>query len=195
MANSRGKRWFVLQVISGKEKGVLRNLEFMKSMYEKNPETQGIIGSIRVPEEDTYEIKNGKKRAVKTRILPGYILIEVDFPNDIVEAKKVYSDIVMVNGVGTFIGGRQDGLPLPVADQELEDILMRMGELKKTSHKPTIAIYFEVGDKVRVISGPLKDSIGKVESIDMERKKVVVRIDIFGMPTPVDLDVLQVEKI
>lgn len=190
-----GKRWYVLQVISGKEKGVLKNLEFLRSVYEKSEKTRGIIGSIRVPEEDVYEVKNGKKRLVKRRILPGYILMEVDFPEDPVQAKQVYSEIVMVNGVGTFIGGRSGGLPLPVSDQEIEDILMRMGELKKSAHKPSVAAYYEAGDKVRVIEGPFKNLSGKVEGVDLEKQKLWVRIEIFGMPTRVELDLFQVEKI
>lgn len=188
--------WYVLQVISGKEKGVAKNLEFLKSLYEKEEAKAGIIGGIRVPEEEVYEIKNGKKRLVRQRILPGYILMEVAFPpEDIVFAKEIYSDIVMTNGVGTFIGGREDGLPQPVSDEELEDIFLRMGEIKKSVHKPTSIVYFGVGEKVKVIEGPFKDLSGKVENIDTERQKVRVKIEIFGMPTPVDLDFLQVEKI
>ena len=189
--------WYVLQVISGKEKSVLRNLEFVQSVYEKTEEKKDIIRSIRVPEEDVYEAnkKTGKKKLVKRKILPGYILIELAFPDDLVEAKKVYSDIVMANGVGTFIGGRKDGLPVPVTDQEIEDLLMRMGELKKTVHKPSPTVYFDVGEKVKVIEGPFKDLSGKIETVDMEKQKIRVKIEIFGMPTPVDLDIWQVEKL
>lgn len=188
-------RWYVLQVINGKEKAVQKNLEVLKAMYDEKPETVGIIISIRVPEEEQVEIKNGKKKKRMVRILPGYILIQVKFPEDIVEAKNVYSDIVMVNGVGTFIGGRQDGLPNPISDKELDGILVRIGEIKKSAHRPSPAVYFELGDKVRVIEGPFKDLSGKIENVDMEKQKVRVKIEIFGMPTPVDLDVLQVEKL
>ncbi len=101
----------------------------------------------------------------------------------------------MVNGAGTFIGARKDGLPEPLPQSEVDNILMRMGELKKSIHKISPAVYVEVGDKVKVTEGPFKDLSGKVESVDLEKNKLRVKIEIFGMPTPVDLDILQVEKI
>ena len=110
------------------------------------------------------------------------------------DAKKVYSDVVSVSGVGTFIGGRKEGLPEPMAQKEVDEILMRMGE-KKISHKVAPLISIEVGDKVRVIEGPFKELSGKVESVDSEKNRLRVKIEIFGMPTPVDLEILQVEKI
>lgn len=189
------KHWYVLQVLSGGEDKVAKNLEFLKETFENQEDRRGIIGDIKVPIEETYEMKNGKKKKVKHKIFPGYVLIEIAFPEEILQAKNIYSDIVMVNGVGTFIGGREGGLPEPLPQSEVDNILMRMGELKKSVHKSAPAIYLEEGDKVRVVEGPFKDLNGKVESVDSEKSKVRVRIEIFGMPTPVDLDVLQVEKV
>ncbi len=189
------KNMFVLQVLSGGEEKVARNLEVLKEEYEKDEETRDVIGDIKVPLEETYEIKRGKKKKVQRKIFPGYVLIEIMFPEDNIKARNIYSDIVMVNGVGTFIGARKDGLPEPLPQQEVDNILMRIGEMKKSVHRTAAAIYVEVGDKVKVTEGPFKDLSGNVESIDPEKNKVRVKIDIFGQPTPVDLDVLQVEKI
>lgn len=196
MPDLDNKKWYVLQVLSGGEEKVVKNLEVLKESFEKYEETKNIILSVRCPIEETYEIKNGKRRKIRRKFFPGYVLIEVAFPKDIVQARKIYSDIVMVSGVGTFIGGRKDDLPEPIPQKEIEEILMRMGEIKKSVHsKPTATIAYEVGQKVKVIEGPFKDLAGKVENIDMEKNKVRVKIEIFGMPTPVDLDLMQVEKI
>jgi len=191
---SYAKQWYVLQVLSGGEDKVALNLETLKETYEKEELFKEIIGSIKVPIEEVYEVKNGKKKKVKRKIFPGYVLIEIGFPNSLPDAKKVYSDVVSVSGVGTFIGGRKEGLPEPMAQKEVDEILMRMGE-KKISHKVAPLISIEVGDKVRVIEGPFKELSGKVESVDSEKNRLRVKIEIFGMPTPVDLEILQVEKI
>lgn len=192
---NQSKRWYVLQVLSGGEEKVARNLELLKDAYERDELTRGFVGSIKVPVEEVYDIKNGKKKKVKRKIFPGYVLIEIGFPEKLSDAKRVYSDVVSVSGVGTFIGGRKDGLPEPMAQKEIDEILMRIGE-KKVTHKvmmPLISI--EAGDKVKVIEGPFKELSGKVESVDPEKNRLRVKIEIFGMPTPVDLEILQVEKI
>ncbi|HCL58195.1 MAG TPA: transcription termination/antitermination factor NusG [Spirochaetia bacterium] len=190
-----GKKWYVLQVVVGGEDKVARSLEVLKEGFEKDEEKRGIIGNIRVPVEETQEIKNGKKRKVKRKMFPGYVFMEIGFPQALIDAKKIYSEIVLLNGVGTFIGARNDGLPQPIPDKEVEEILVRMGEIKKSVHKPTIAVDFEIGNKVRVVEGPFKDLSGKIETIDFEKGKVKVKIEIFGMPTPVDLDMVQIEKV
>jgi len=140
-----------------------------------------------------------KKRKVRKNILPGYILIEVDFPeNDTVKAKDIYRDIVTVNGVGTFIGGKinKNGFdfPKPVSESELEELFVKMGEIKKTTKIESV-IMFDIGTEVKVTDGPFKDLKGKVEKIDTERNKIRVRLEIFGMPTPVELDISQIERI
>lgn len=196
MPELENKKWYVLQVLSSGEEKVAKNLEMLRESFEKNEETRNIITSIRCPIEETYEIKNGKRKKIRTKSFPGYVLIEIAFPKDLVYARKIYSDIVMVSGVGTFIGGRKNDLPEPLPQKEIDEILMRMGEIKKSIHaKTTTTIPFEIGQKVKVIEGPFKDLSGKVEHIDPEKGKVRVKIEIFGMPTPVDLDVMQVEKI
>jgi transcriptional antiterminator NusG len=190
------KKWYVLQVIVGKERKIAENLESLK----KYKNYEDIIGNIRVPEEEVEEkTSKGKKRKVKKNILPGYILIEVDFPeNDIVKAKDIYRDIVTVNGVGTFVGGKtkKQGFefPKPVPENELEELFVKMGDLKKASKIESV-IMFDIGSEVRVTDGPFKDLKGKVENVDSERNKIRVRLEIFGMPTPVELDISQIERI
>lgn len=191
------KEWFILQVVSGKEKSALGNLQFLQKKYNEDENTQNYISDIRIPEEDVVKITAGKRKTVKQKILPGYLLIELmNLDKDSSEAKKLYSDIVITNGVGAFVGMRGK-TPVPVGKEELESVFNRMGEstkVKAVGIKPIVSFEFEVGETVQVSEGPFKGLSGKIELIDLEKRKVKVKIEIFGMPTPVELDALQIEK-
>lgn len=191
------KQWYILQVMSGKEKMAVSNLEILKKSYEMEEETRELIGNIYIPEEEMFVIKSGKKKLVRQKILPGYVLIELAVLDNKLKEKKIYSDVVMVGGISTFVGMR-NGVPVPVEKKELDYIFEKMGSIVKTkvnTSKIGMVLDFQLNEMLKVIDGPFKGLLGKVENIDFEKKKVRVKIEIFGMPTPVELDVLQVEKI
>ena len=169
--------WFVIHCYSGYENKVKYNLE----QRIETMEMQDQIFSIEVPTEDEIEVKEGKRRTVKRRIFPGYILVQMQMNDD--------SWYVVRNtpGVTGFVG--MGTRPTPLRTEEVHGIMKRM-----EAEAPKIKVTFSTGQKVRIIDGPFNDFMGIVEEIDIDRAKVRVFVSFFGRETPVELDFLQVEK-
>lgn len=172
------KNWYVIHTYSGYENKVKTNLE--KRVESMNMEDK--IFRVLVPMEDEVEIKNGKKKVSKRKVFPGYVLVEMDMTDD--------SWYVVRNtpGVTGFVGSGSK--PIPLMDHEVSVILRQMG-LEKVKTK----IDVNVGQPVRVVSGPFKDFIGVVKEIMEEKGKVKVSVSMFGRETPVELEFGQVEKL
>ncbi len=175
------KNWYVIHTYSGYENKVKANLE-------KRVETMGMedkIFRVIVPEEEETEIKNGKKKVLKKKVFPGYVLAEMIMTDD--------SWYVVRNtpGVTGFIGSSGGGTkPTPLMPGEAEAILKRMG-----MSEPIIQVDFELKENVRVTDGPFSNFTGSIEQIDMDKQKVKVHVNMFGRETPVELDFSQIEKI
>jgi transcriptional antiterminator NusG len=173
------KNWYVVHTYSGYENKVKTNLE-------KRVESMGMsdkIFRIVVPEEEEQEIKNGKKKIVKKKVFPGYVLVEIIMTDD--------SWYVVRNtpGVTGFVGSTGSGSkPIPLQPDEVDVILKRMG-LDKV---PT-EIDFSIKDTVRVIEGPFTNFTGTIEEIDMDKQKVKVHVNMFGRETPVELEFTQIQ--
>ncbi|ACX53010.1 NusG antitermination factor [Ammonifex degensii KC4] len=172
------RRWYVIHTYSGYENKVKANLE--KRIASMNMEDK--IFNIVIPEEDVIEIKDGKKKATKRRIFPGYILVEMILTDE--------SWYVVRNtpGVTGFVGSGNK--PVPLSDEEVEEILKRT-----RGEAPRFRIDISPGEKVRVTSGPFQNFIGVVEEVNTEKAKLRVMISMFGRETPIELDYTQVEKI
>lgn len=174
------KNWYVVHTYSGYENKVKMNLE-------KRVETMGMeekIFRVIVPEEET-EIKNGKKKTVKKKFFPGYVLTEMIMTDD--------SWYVVRNtpGVTGFVGSSGHGSkPTPLLPEEVETLLKQMG-----LEQARVEIDFELKENVRVKEGPFADFTGTIENIDMDKQKIKVHVNMFGRETPVELDFSQVEKL
>ena len=171
------KNWYVIHTYSGYENKVKANLE-------KRVESMNVgdkIFRVLVPMEDEYEIKNGKKKLVKRKVFPGYVLVEMVLTDD--------SWYVVRNtpGVTGFVG--TGSKPIPLLDSEIKQILKHMG-LEEA--KPKVA--FQVGESVRVTSGPFQNFIGVIEEIYPDKGKIKVLVAMFGRETPVELDFTQAQK-
>ena len=181
MSGNMEKQWYVVHTYSGYENKVKINLE-------KRVETMGMqdkIFRVIVPEDEETEIKDGKKKVVKKKSFPGYVLTEMIMTDD--------SWYVVRNtpGVTGFVGSSGHGTkPTPLLPEEVDAILKRMG-VQKTE----IQVDFEVNESVRVKEGPFADMEGVIENIDADKQKVRVLVDMFGRETPIELDFSQVEKI
>ncbi|HLH68671.1 MAG TPA: transcription termination/antitermination protein NusG [Candidatus Dormibacteraeota bacterium] len=176
-AESQEPQWYVIHAYSGHEEKVKKNLEKrIESM-----DMQDKILEVFVPMEDEIEIKDGKRRHVQKRIFPGYILVKMIMSDD--------SWYVVRNtpGVTSFVGSGNK--PVPLQETELRSIL------KQVKQEPQIRVEFEVGESVRVVDGPFADFLGKVDEINPEKGKLKVLVNMFGRETPVELDLLQVEKV
>jgi len=178
LAASRERAWYIVHCYAGSEHKVKHSLEQrIASLGMQNK-----IFNIVVPEEEEIEIREGKKRPVRRRIYPGYILVEMIMDED------SWAVVRFTPGVTGFVGmGNQ---PTPLRPEEVQAIFKRM-----ESKAPRIRVTFKPGQKVRITEGPFADFVGIVDDIDLDKAKVRVLVSFFGRETPVELDFTQVEKI
>jgi transcriptional antiterminator NusG len=173
------KKWFTLRVYSGQENKVKAHLE--NEITFKNLEER--FGRIIVPSESVLEMREGKKRLKNKVFFPGYILVEMVLDN---QTKHLVQE---TPGVISFVGPRNS--PTEVRPDEVESVLRKVE--RKEVETERVEIPFRVGDAIRVIDGPFADFTGIIEEVNEEKKKVKVSVSIFGRPTPVELDFLQIE--
>ena len=166
-------RWYVVHTYSGHENKVKVNIEKMVETRDMHD----VILDIIVPEEDRIEVKNGQKRVKKRKMFPGYVIIKM-----IVNNESWYL-VRNTQGVTGFVGQGSD--PIPLTPEEVA----RMG-IEKTD----IDLDVEIGDTVRVISGPFETMMGEVIEINPEKQVLTVKISAFGRDTPVELEFTQVDK-
>jgi transcription termination/antitermination protein NusG len=175
------KNWYVVHTYSGYENKVKANLE-------KRVESMGMqdkIFRVLVPEEEETDFKNGKKKVVKKKVFPGYVIVEIVMTDD--------SWYVVRNtpGVTGFVGSTGSGSkPTPLLPEEVTYLLKQMGMSEKK-----IEIDFELGETVKVNEGPFANFTGTIEEIDSAKSKVKVHVNMFGRDTPVELDFSQIDKL
>jgi transcriptional antiterminator NusG len=174
------KRWYVVHAFSGFEKNVMRSLQ--ERIIRNGLEDQ--FGDILVPTEEVVEMRDGQKRKSDRKFFPGYVLVQMCM-ND--TTWHLVKDIPRVMG---FIGGTKER-PAPISEAEANAILQRVQE---GVDKPRPKVLFDVGEMVRVISGPFNDFNGSVEEVNYEKNRLRVAVLIFGRSTPVELEFDQVEK-
>ncbi len=167
--------WFVIHTYSGYENKVKATLEHRVASMDMRER----IFQVEVPTEEEVEIRNGQRRQVQRKVFPGYVLVRMDMTDD--------SWYVVRNtpGVTGFVGSGNK--PTPLEQKDVNKIL-------KHSEAPQVRITFQRGQLVKVIDGPFTDFIGTVDEVNMEKNKVRVLVSMFGRETPVELDLLQVEK-
>ena len=172
---SEDAKWYVLHTFSGYENVAKENLEIVKDKYN----LQERIFDIVIPMEDVVEDKNGKKKIVSRKVMPGYIIVKMIYGDDIWHA------VTRTRGITGFVGPK--GRPLPMTPDEIHKM-----RLEKNT---VVDISIVENDKVEVLDGALNGFIGTVISIDRENVKCKVMVEMFGRDTPVDLGLEQVRKI
>jgi transcriptional antiterminator NusG len=179
---SEDKKWYVLRVISGKEKKLKAQLELE---IQRNKWTEA-IAEILVPTEKVYKLKNGKKVVQERNFFPGYLLLEAD-------PKKMNGDIIStINNTTNVIHFLGKDNPVPLRKAEVNRILGKVDEMTETGD--TMNEPFLVGEDVKITDGPFNEFIGTIEEIMEDKKKLRVTVKIFGRKTPVELNFMQVEK-
>jgi transcriptional antiterminator NusG len=179
--------WYVLQTYSGYENKIEKTIRIMINAGELDKE---VVRDVKVPSEDVVEVKDGKKKTTTRKFLPGYILVEMDLPD--LEWKAVCSKIKNIQGVTGFLGAAGKKPPALTGD-EARGILQKSGELK--GDRPVRARQtFAPGEQVKIIDGPFESFTGTIEEVNQEKNKLKVMVGIFGRNTPVEVDLLQVEK-
>ena len=174
------KKWYIIHVFSGAEEFVVKALEEKIKKYKM----EGVITDMVIPKENVIEIRNGKKVISEKRSFPGYILVQMEM-ND-----KNWYFVRNTSKVTGFVGAGKK--PKPLSDNEVSTILIHI-ETTQTTPKPKY--HFEVGEGVKIIDGPFLNFSGVVDSVMEDKSMLKVTVTIFGRPTPVDLNFLQVEKI
>ena len=167
------KEWYVVNTYAGHENRVKDNLE-------KRPETMGISDNlfrIVVAEETQIEVKNEKSKEVVRNIFPGYLFIEM------IMTDEDWYVVRNTPGVTGFIGSSGGGAkPFPVAKEEMEAILKRIGQAGLK-----VDVNFKVGDRVQIVSGPFSGMEGVVDSMNDQTQVATVLIILFGRETPTDI--------
>jgi transcriptional antiterminator NusG len=170
--------WYVVHTYAGYENKVKANLDTrIRSMNMEDK-----IFEVVIPIEDVIEFKGGKKQVVQKRIFPGYLMVRMYVDDD--------SWYVVRNtpGVTGFVGS--GAKPVPLATREVEKIL----QVKPVERlKPRLE--FEVGESVRVVTGPFANFTGTISDINVDQSKLKVLVNIFGRETPVELSFEQVAKL
>lgn len=182
-AAEKESKWYVLRIVSGKEKKVKEHLD-------KEVRLSGWSNSILqilCPVEKVFKVQNGKKVLREKILFPGYIMLEA------VEGKlndTMIQTITGVTGVIHFLGKEN---PTALRKSEVNKMFGKMDEVSEQG--VGFAEPYIVGETVKIIDGPFNDFNGTVEEVNEEKKKLRVVVKIFGRATPVELNYMQVEKI
>ena len=175
------KQWYVVNTYAGHENRVKENLE-------KRVETMGISDSlfrIVVAEETEIEYKNGKPVEKSHNLFPGYLFVEM------IMTDEAWYVVRNTPGVTGFIGSSGGGAkPFPVAEEEIEVILRRLGIKERR-----VQVDFQVGDRVRILSGSFTGSEGTVESLNDDAQTAKVLLILFGREIPTDISYADLEKV
>ena len=174
MTMSERARWYVVHTYSGYENKVKANLE--KAIEHRNLES--LIHDIQVPMEEVVEEKDGKRKVSLKKKFPGYVLVKM------IMGDEAWYVVRNTRGVTGFVG--PGSKPVPLSDDEVQS----MGVVETT-----IDIDLEIGENIRIISGPLRDSIAIIQEIILEKHKVKALVEMFGRETLAELDFNQVEKL
>lgn len=176
-------KWYVLRVVSGKEKKI-------KEYLDKDIARNGwnVIRQVFLPVEKVYKVQNGKKVMRERNFFPGYIMIEV-------ESGKLNDDMIQsiqsMTNVIHFLGKEN---PIALRKSEVNKMLGKVDEMSDAGGM-IMSEPFIVGETIKIIDGPFNDFNGVIEEVNDEKKKLKVTVKIFGRATPVELNYMQVEKI
>jgi transcriptional antiterminator NusG len=178
-------KWYVLRVISGKERKVK---EYLDKEIQRNEGWDVVIKQIFLPVEKVYKVQNGKKVMRERNFYPGYVMIECaegKLHDDIISAIKNTTNVIH------FLGKEN---PIALRKAEVNKMLGKIDEMSDASGM-IMSEPFIIGETIKIVDGPFNDFNGVIEEVNDEKKKLKVTVKIFGRSTPVELNYMQVEKI
>jgi transcription termination/antitermination protein NusG len=196
---SKPGNWYVVHSYAGYENKVKANLE----TRVQNLDVGDFIFQVEVPTEEVTEIKNGQRKQVNRKVLPGYILVRMDLTDE------SWSAVRNTPGVTGFVGATSK--PSPLSLDDVVKFLLPQGAAKKPAkstssgaaaatetgglERPVVLVDFEVGESVTVMDGPFATLPASISEVNAEQQKLKVLVSIFGRETPVELTFTQVSKI
>lgn len=173
--------WYILKVQSNREDsirdGLLRRVQV--AGLEK------YFADVIVPIETVTEFKGGKKKTIKRKLYPGYLVVRMEINDD------TWYLVRETPGIGDFTG--TIGRPTPMAAQDVAKILSKNED--KPDEAPRLNIRVKKGDRVKINEGTFENFEGEVDNINEASGRVSVIINIFGRPTPVELEHWQIESL
>jgi transcriptional antiterminator NusG len=174
-------KWYVVRAVSGKEKKVKQYIEAEVGRLG----IQHLVPQVLIPMEKYYQMRDGKKVAKERNYYPGYVLIEAALDG---ETEHVIKNL---NSVIGFLGDKA-GVAIPLRPAEVNRILGKVDEMAEQGE--SINMSFMVGESVKVVDGPFNGFTGEIEEVHEDKKKLTVRVKVFGRKTPLELNYMQVEK-
>ncbi len=180
-------KWYVLRVVSGKERKVK---EYLDKDITRNG-WNNVVKQVFLPMEKVYKVQNGKKVMREKNYFPGYVMIEVadgKLTDDMVQHISSISNVMhfLTDGKGS------KGNIISLRKAEVNKMLGKVDEMNDQG--VTLSEPFIVGETIKIIEGPFNDFNGVIEEVNDEKKKLKVTVKIFGRSTPVELNYVQVEK-
>jgi transcription termination/antitermination protein NusG len=177
------KEWYILKVQSNRESSICEGLKRRVARAGLDEYFDEVI----VPTEDVAEFKNGKRRVVKRKLYPGYIVVHMAITDE------TWFLVRETPGIGDFTGSA--GHPTPMLPHEVERIVRKSSAQEEGGEPIKTAIPFKQGDRVRIKEGTFENFEGDVEGIDEANGRVTVMINIFGRSTPVELEHWQIDAV
>ncbi len=179
-ADGMNFRWYIAKTLTGQENKVAKALKERVVNYKLSE----YFADILVPEETVVSNAGGKKKTLKKKFFPGYVLIKM------IMSDTTWHLVKNTDKITGFVGGTQ-AKPTPISDEEAAYMTNQAQDGYK---RPRSSISFTEGESVKVIEGPFTSFVGTIEAVS-DKGKLKVNVSIFGRPTPVELDFSQVEKV
>ena len=167
-------KWYVVHTYSGYENKVKANID--KTIENRHLEDQ--ILEVRVPLEDVVEVKNGVQKVTQKKLFPGYVLINMIMNDD------TWYVVRNTRGVTGFVGPGSN--PVPLTDAEM---------LPLGIQKENIEVDFKEGDSIQVVAGAWADTVGVIQSMNMQKQTLTINVELFGRETPVEISFAEVKKL
>jgi transcriptional antiterminator NusG len=175
------KKWYIINCQTGCEATAKSAIEERIRSHKM----EGFFGDILIPSENVVQLVKGQKQTKSKKFFPGYMFINM------ILSDETWQLVRHSSKVSGFVGGGPKTRPPEVPENEVLRVTQQM---VVGSEKPRAKINFSTGENVTVVDGPFSNFNGTVEEINEEKGKVKVLVSIFGRPTPVELDFIQVEK-
>jgi transcriptional antiterminator NusG len=179
------KQWYFIHTYSGHENKVVESLQ----ARIRDMDLGELITEVLLPKETVVEMRGNKRIESSRMFYPGYVLVEIECDEKGKIPDNVFHVIKSTPKVTGFLGGKQ---PTPLTQDEVDQIVHN---IEVATEKPKPKFTYEIGEVVRIKSGPFASFTGKVEEVNEEKTTLKVTVTIFGRSTPVELSFLDVEKV
>jgi transcriptional antiterminator NusG len=173
-------KWYVIHTYSGFENKVKQSIEQRVISIG----LQGAVSQVMIPTETVVELKKGKRRETSHKFFPGYVLVRMDMTDELWYLIRNTPKVTGFVGPGVR--------PTPIPEEQVSAILQ---QVETGAERPKHKVRFSRGESVRVIDGPFSNFTGVVDEVRPDKGRLKVMVSIFGRPTPVDLEFLQVEPV